>query len=64
MAKQTKLDVGSGKDRAINPDLERWYANRAHSRTVEVAGASHSVYVSHPQEVAAVIEEAARAISK
>jgi pimeloyl-ACP methyl ester carboxylesterase len=46
-------------DRTINPDLERWYATRANSQTVEVAGASHSVYVSHPKEVAALIEEAA-----
>jgi pimeloyl-ACP methyl ester carboxylesterase len=46
-------------DRAINPDLERWYATRANSKKVEVAGASHSVYVSHPKEVAALIEEAA-----
>jgi pimeloyl-ACP methyl ester carboxylesterase len=49
----------AGKDRTINPDLERWYAARANSHTVEVAGASHSVYVSRPKEVAAVIEEAA-----
>ena len=61
---QTKLDGGGGKDRTINPDLERWYAKRAHSHTVEVAGASHSVYVSHPKEVADVIESAARAVSK
>jgi pimeloyl-ACP methyl ester carboxylesterase len=46
-------------DRTINPDLERWYAARAKSRKVEVAGASHSVYVSRPKEVAALIEEAA-----
>jgi pimeloyl-ACP methyl ester carboxylesterase len=46
-------------DRAINPDLERWYATRAHSHKVEVAGASHAVYVSRPKEVAALIEEAA-----
>jgi pimeloyl-ACP methyl ester carboxylesterase len=49
----------AGKDRAINPDLERWYATRAKSHKVEVAGASHAVYVSHPREVAALIEEAA-----
>jgi pimeloyl-ACP methyl ester carboxylesterase len=54
----------AAKDRTINPDLERWYAKRAHSHTVEVAGASHSVYVSHPKEVADVIESAARAVSK
>jgi pimeloyl-ACP methyl ester carboxylesterase len=47
------------RDRTINPDLERWYAERAHSHTVEVPGASHSVYVSRPKEVAALIEEAA-----
>jgi pimeloyl-ACP methyl ester carboxylesterase len=56
--------VVAAKDRTINPDLERWYAKRAHSQTVEVAGASHSVYVSHPREVAAAIESAARATSE
>jgi len=51
--------VVAGKDRTINPDLERWYAARAKSHKVEVPGASHSVYVSRPKEVAAVIEDAA-----
>jgi pimeloyl-ACP methyl ester carboxylesterase len=54
----------SKKDRAINPDLERWYAARAKSQTVEVSGSSHAVYVSHPKEVADLIESAARAVSK
>jgi pimeloyl-ACP methyl ester carboxylesterase len=54
----------AGSDRTINPDLERWYAKRANSHTVEVAGASHCVYVSHPKEVADLIESAARAVSK
>ena len=54
----------AGSDRTISPDLERWYAKRAKSHTVEVAGASHSVYVSHPKEVANVIESTARAVSK
>jgi len=49
----------AGADRTINPDLERWYATRANSRRVEVAGASHSVYVSRVKEVAALIEDAA-----
>jgi pimeloyl-ACP methyl ester carboxylesterase len=49
----------AGSDRTINPDLERWYATRAKSHKVEVAGASHCVYVSHPKEVAALIEDAA-----
>jgi pimeloyl-ACP methyl ester carboxylesterase len=47
-------------DRIINPDLERMYAARAHSHTVEVNGASHSVYRSRPREVAALIEDAAK----
>src|SRR5271163_4497271 len=49
----------AGADRTINPDLERWYAARASSHKVEVSGASHCVYVSRPNEVAALIEEAA-----
>jgi pimeloyl-ACP methyl ester carboxylesterase len=47
-------------DKIINPDLEKWYYARAHSHTIEIPGASHSVYESHPKEVAAVIEEAAQ----
>jgi len=54
----------AGSDRAINPDLERWYAARANSHKVEVPGASHAVYVSHPKEVAALIEEAASHLQK
>jgi hypothetical protein len=57
--KQTKLDVGGGKRQNHNPDLERWYVVRAKSHTVEVAGTTHSVYVSKPKEVADLIEEAA-----
>jgi len=49
----------AGADRTINPNLERWYAARANSHTVELPGASHAVYVSRPKEVAAVIEDAA-----
>ena len=47
-------------DRIINPDLERMYARRAHAHTIEIQGASHSVYESHPKEVAALIEQAAQ----
>ena len=49
----------AGADRTINPDLERWYATRAHSHKVEAPGASHSAYISRAKEVAALIEEAA-----
>jgi pimeloyl-ACP methyl ester carboxylesterase len=34
-------------DRTINPELERWYAERAKSKQIEVApGGCHAVYVS------------------
>ncbi len=46
-------------DRIINPDLERMYAKRAGSHSVEVAGAGHTVFESHPEEVAKLIIEAA-----
>ena len=49
----------AGSDRTISPKLERWYAARAKSHKVEVTGASHVVYISHPKEVAALIEDAA-----
>lgn len=45
-------------DKIINPDLERMYAKRAKSHTVEVDG-SHAVFQSHPKDVAALIEQAA-----
>jgi len=51
------------RDRTINPDLERWYATRANSRTVEVEGASHAVYVSQPKAVANLIEQAAHQVN-
>ena len=45
-------------DRSINPDQERMMAKRAHAKTVEV-NSSHVAYISHPQETAKLIEEAA-----
>jgi pimeloyl-ACP methyl ester carboxylesterase len=50
----------SMSDRIINPDLEQMYARRAKSTTIEIEGASHSVYASHPVEVAKMIEDAAQ----
>jgi hypothetical protein len=35
------------------------YAERAHSHKAEAEGPSHALYISHPKEVAALIEEAA-----
>src|SRR5580658_7099363 len=48
------------RDRNINPDLERTMAKRAGSETIEVPG-SHAVYLSKPNEVARLIERAAKA---
>ena len=47
-------------DRNINPDLERKMAKRAGAETIEVPG-SHAVYVSRPEDVARLIEQAAKA---
>ena len=45
-------------DRAINPELERWMYKRANSHVTEV-NSSHAIYISHPQEVVKLIEQAA-----
>ena len=56
--------IVAGEDQIISPSLERWYYARAKSRTIEIKGASHAVFASHPEEVAAVIAEAARNVQK
>lgn len=52
--------VVSKQDHAINPDLERFYAKRMNAHTTEI-DASHVAFISHPKEIAKVIEEAATA---
>ncbi|HVK49813.1 MAG TPA: alpha/beta hydrolase [Pseudobacter sp.] len=51
-------------DRIINPDLERMYAKRAGSKTVEIKGGSHAIFASRPKEVAKLINEAATSIQR
>ena len=51
--------IVSSSDRAINPDLERFYAKRARAKTTEIAS-SHVSFISHPKEVVKVIEHAAK----
>ena len=53
--------VVSQQDHAINPDLERFYAKRMGARTTEIAS-SHVAFLSHPKEIAKVIEDAAAAV--
>jgi pimeloyl-ACP methyl ester carboxylesterase len=48
----------SQDDHTINPDLERFYAKRMGARTSEIKS-SHVAFISHPKEVARLIEEAA-----
>ena len=50
----------STQDRTINPDLERFMAKRMGAKTIEVA-ASHLSLISHPDEISALILEAAGA---
>ena len=48
----------STEDRTINPDLERFMAKRMGAKTIEVK-ASHLSLISHPDEIARLILEAA-----
>jgi hypothetical protein len=52
--------VVSTQDREINPELERFMSGRAKSETIELTG-SHAIFLSHPKEIAALIEKAAKA---
>jgi pimeloyl-ACP methyl ester carboxylesterase len=52
--------IYGSKDQAITPAALAFMADRAHSRkTVVVPGGSHVTLISHPHEVAALIEAAA-----
>lgn len=48
------------QDRMINPDLEQFMTKRAQSQVIELPG-SHAIFLSHPREVARLIETAATA---
>jgi len=50
-------------DHMIPPPVQRIMATRAHAQVSETAG-SHAVYVSKPEAVAKVIEEAAEGVGK
>jgi len=53
----------SQDDHAINPELERFYAKRMKAKTSEVK-ASHVAFISHPDVVAKLIEQAAAGPAK
>jgi pimeloyl-ACP methyl ester carboxylesterase len=48
----------SKQDRTIDPDLQRFMAKRMGATTIEV-NASHLSLISHPQEIADLIMQAA-----
>jgi pimeloyl-ACP methyl ester carboxylesterase len=52
--------IVASEDQAINPELERFYAKRIGAKTTEIKS-SHVPFLSHPKEVAKVIEAAATA---
>lgn len=51
----------SSEDRCINPDAERFMSARLNARKVIELKAGHASLASKPKEVAALIDEAARA---
>jgi pimeloyl-ACP methyl ester carboxylesterase len=51
------------EDQTIPPDAERFMAKRAGAKVSEIKG-SHVVFISHPKEVADVIEAAAKGANK
>jgi pimeloyl-ACP methyl ester carboxylesterase len=55
--------IVSTEDRMIPPDAERFMGKRANAKITEIK-ASHVAFISHPKEVAAVIEAAANGVKK
>src|SRR5262249_7068724 len=55
--------VVAGQDRMIDPGLEAMFAKRMKART-EVLASSHVAMLSHPQQVAHLIVEAANDLGK
>ncbi|MCN9244949.1 alpha/beta hydrolase [Streptomyces sp. RY43-2] len=53
----------AGADRTINPEVQRFGAERAGAVVVEIPDASHAVALSEPTQVADLIRDAVRATS-
>lgn len=53
----------STADRVINPDLQRWEAERIGAHVVSVTG-SHTAFVAHPAVVAKALEDAASSLKR
>ncbi|SJZ58987.1 Pimeloyl-ACP methyl ester carboxylesterase [Chitinophaga eiseniae] len=62
---RTKPSFGivATEDKSIHPDIQRQMYKRSNTQVTEIQG-SHVVFMSQPQKVAAVIAEAAEAVSR
>jgi pimeloyl-ACP methyl ester carboxylesterase len=56
--KKPSYAVVATEDRILAPEAQRMMYRRAHAQIVEIKG-SHAVHMSHPEDVAQVIERAA-----
>ena len=52
----------SSEDRMINPENQKHMSERMNARKIITLAASHASLASHPDEIVALIEEAARLI--
>lgn len=52
------------EDKSISPKTERWMYERSGTKITEIKGGSHVSFISHPKEVAEVIEQAAKGAVK
>ena len=48
-------------DRTVSPELQKWMSERSGAQTIEIA-AGHLVQISHPNEVAELIERAVASV--
>lgn len=52
------------EDKSISPKTLRWMYARSGAKVTEIKGASHVSFISHPKEVADVIELAVKGVAK
>jgi pimeloyl-ACP methyl ester carboxylesterase len=53
----------SSNDRMIPPETEHWFVERMKPQKAITLPSSHASLASHPNEIAALIEEAAKAVA-
>lgn len=53
----------SSEDRMINPENEKWMAERMNPKKTITLQASHASLASHPNEIVSLIEEASRSVT-